>query len=526
MGKTWDTEEIEKFIESITGVFDRYTEHLRSLEDGLAKYYNNDTYRGQAAEASKNFIDEGQNKLHMKQIDVQKRMVFKYYEILSAFKDNVDSSPKARIDTDLVLDIKKYFKACDEVIDVTGYEVECKARYIADKFGWINRNLTLPSYRVLSEMYKDLDGSGGLLDYCIRKVEEFDAEMCSDVDSSGIEDDVDELHGKIITTTSALDIIHVQVENVLKKSVGLVKASIVNPNNPFALFNNKKLPKYLNIHGMKLYLSNGKSDDDHIYVDDSKRVRIGTVSDDFIKVTGVPGKTGPVFGGNQAWLIDFPGDGKLYSDYGCGIVASVNQYLYLTGQTTISYEEYRNLVYKFINAEDQPAARRDTHIEVRKQALKGPIGGALPDQMSTYITSMCEDKGVKVSSNWDGIRGYEADYENMKKQLEKGIPVIWSVHSFDGDKIHFHEYDPSSGVYLYVCDEQTDTLIKGGRASSHYIIATGIYEDYDDNGEKRRMVEISSWGEKYYVDYDQYIGVVSKNPCNQPFSSVMNTKIN
>ena len=139
---------------------------------------------------------------------------------------------------------------------------------------------------------------------------------------------------------------------------------------------------------------------------------------------------------------------------------------------------------------------------------------------------MCEDKGVKVSSNWDGIRGYEADYENMKKQLEKGIPVIWSVHSFDGDKIHFHEYDPSSGVYLYVCDEQTDTLIKGGRASSHYIIATGIYEDYDDNGEKRRMVEISSWGEKYYVDYDQYIGVVSKNPCNQPFSSVMNTKIN
>ncbi len=66
---------------------------------------------------------------------------------------------------------------------------------------------------------------------------------------------------------------------------------------------------------------------------------------------------------------------------------------------------------------------------------------------------------------------------------------------------------------------------KGGGASSNYVVATGIYEEFDDNGYKRRMVEISSWGNKYYVDYDQYIDVVSQNPLNQPFSSVMNTKI-
>ena len=52
MGKTWDTEEIEKFIESITGVFDRYTEHLRSLEDGLAKYYNNPVFDSSKASQS------------------------------------------------------------------------------------------------------------------------------------------------------------------------------------------------------------------------------------------------------------------------------------------------------------------------------------------------------------------------------------------------------------------------------------------------------------------------------------------
>ena len=75
----------------------------------MAKYYYNDTYRGQAAEASKNFIDAGQNKLHMKQIDVQRRLVSMYYHMLNEFKDKVDSSPKARIDTDVLLYIKKHF---------------------------------------------------------------------------------------------------------------------------------------------------------------------------------------------------------------------------------------------------------------------------------------------------------------------------------------------------------------------------------------------------------------------------------
>ena len=528
MGKTWDTEKIEKFIASFAGAYDRYTDDLHSLEDGMSKYYFNDTYRGQAAEASKNFIGEGQNKLHMKQIDIQRRLVLKYYEMLDAFKDKVDSSPVARIDTDLLMDIKKRFMVCGNVIDVEGYDVECKTRYIADKFGHINRNLTPSSYRMVGEMYEDFCGSGGLFDYCVNKVEEFDAEMCSNVDNSGIEEDVDELQEKIITTTSALDMIHVQVENVLNKSVGLVSASIVNPNNPFAVFKNPNLPNYLNIYGFKLFLPNGKSDENHIYVDDSKRVRIGTVSDDFITVTGVPDSNGKAttYGGAQAWLKDFPEDGQLYSDLGCGIIASVNQYLYLTGQTTISYEEYRNLVYKFIIAEDQPAARRDTHIEVRKQGVKGPIGGALPGQMSAYITSMCEDKGVKVSSSWDYIRGYEADYENMKEQLNKGVPVIWAVHNFDGDKVHFYEYDSSKGAYLFETDEKTGKIKKGGAASSHYVTVTGIYEDYDDNGKRRRMVEVSSWGKKLYVDYDEAVSVVSKNPLDQPFSSVMNTEIN
>jgi len=208
MGETWDTEKIEKFIESFAGAYDRYTDDLHSLEDGMSKYYFNDTYRGQAAEASKNFIGEGQSILHMKQIDIQRRLVLKYYEMLDSFKDKVDSSPVARIDTDLLMDIKKRF------------------------------------------MYEDFCGSGGLFDYCVRKVEEFDAEMCSDVDNSGIEDDVDTLQDKVVATASALDTIHVYAENVQKNSVGLVNLS-ASISNGFSYLNqgitSKNVqPKYFN----------------------------------------------------------------------------------------------------------------------------------------------------------------------------------------------------------------------------------------------------------------------------------------
>ena len=145
--------------------------------------------------------------------------------MLDAFKDKVDSSPVARIDTDLLMDIKKRFMVCGNVIDVEGYDVECKTRYIADKFGHINGNLTPSSYRMVSEMYEDFCGSGGLFDYCVNKVEEFDAEMCSNVDNSGIEDDVDTLQDKVVTTASALDAMQVKVENMSKFSLGLISLS-------------------------------------------------------------------------------------------------------------------------------------------------------------------------------------------------------------------------------------------------------------------------------------------------------------
>ena len=525
--KRYDAEKVSAFIDDLAQDIDEYTAKARVLVSGYGKYYHNETFAGSAADSSKEFIANGQmDKLHVQNHNIQKELYKTCLDVKGAFESMVDPSSKARIDREVLRQIEKDHKNRKEELDMVGYEIEFKVRETISEFS----DLTDFEYfdaNPVREIYDEFCGNGGFVEKCIRKLEWFDEHAKTIMDQAAIEDKSELLQNNIRNIAGALDAMKVYNPSISKKSLGLASASI-NSINPFATLNNSKVPNYLNVYGMRLNLHNGKSTDDYIYVDDSKRVKIGTVNDAFITVTGVPdGKGGKTttYGGAQAWLKDFPGDGKIYSDYGCGIIASVNQYIYLTGQTTITYEEYRNLAYKFLNAEDQPAARRDTHIEVRKQAIKGPISGALPGQMSTYISTMCEKKGVNISSKWDYVQDYESDYDNMKEQLNKGVPVIWAVNDFGGDKVPFHEYDSTTGTYIHHPKDNDPIKVKGGGASSHYVVATGIYEDYDDNGEKRRMIEISSWGEKYYVDYDQYIKVVSDNPLNQPFSSVFTTEI-
>ena len=71
-------------------------------------------------------------------------------------------------------------------------------------------------------------------------------------------------------------------------------------------------------------------------------------------------------------------------------------------------------------------------------------------------------------------------------------------------------------------------LICGKSAVGEKINSTRytIYEETDANGDTKRMVEISSWGHKVYVDYDEYVDIVSDDCINQPFSSITITTVN
>ena len=179
-------------------------------------------------------------------------------------------------------------------------------------------------------------------------------------------------------------------------------------------------------------------------------------------------------GGAQGWL-----DPKISED-SCGVVAAVNIYLYITGQTTISKSAYVDLCEQFCN--EHPV----------NTALIGVLG-AVPSTMGDYIEDRCEEHGLSVKTSWNWYKSVD-QYDTMKKMLADNIPVVWGLNSARKE-LTLYSYKDGNYVKLKEDDE----------ASSHYVVATAIYEQEQADGSYRRMVEVSSWGEKFYIDYDEYL---------------------
>ncbi len=262
--------------------------------------------------------------------------------------------------------------------------------------------------------------------------------------------------------------------------------------------------------------------------------RYGFVDEEFIKVYETDANGNRVtrsdgsyvyhYGGDQEWFLGTNYDAKYnIKNNGCGVIAAVNQYLYLTGQTTISKSDYMDLAVQFFECKDLHKLDPYKGInEIERQLAVQSPAGALPWQMESFVEGMCMDYNanpVKVDTKWDYFQDYEKDYENMKRQLQQGIPVVWAVHDW-GNAFA----DSSTRVNLNFYDDTYNNVISS--ASSHYVIVTSIYEQVDNTGNVNRMVEVSSGGEKCYIDYDEYISYVSGNPCNMPCSSVMTTSVN
>ncbi|SHN50928.1 hypothetical protein SAMN02745247_00610 [Butyrivibrio hungatei DSM 14810] len=521
----YDAERVAEFNEELESVVDRYKTFAALFVRGCEKYSENSAYIGKAADASKQFMLEKQSQLMLDVIAVHKIMMEKYFDAENLFREKVDSASYARLDMDVLNKQKCYFQGQSELLEQESLAIENKAREVVAKFGEFNLGAIPPSYARARLTYEELCGNGGFLDECISKFIKYDDLVVENLNSSEIHSCIADLFTRIQKTKAALDVINVEtlpmdVKKFVITTVGLGRAFTET------LFQNAK-EKY----NYSLFKSPSGKRFEKTYADtfsvlDANRVRIGTVSDSFVEVKYIDstGTAAISYGGKQEWFKGEPYHGDVIATNGCGVIAAVNQYLYLTGQTQISQADYKKLVREFLEAKDQLSGSREKVSMGRIAALYGPTG-SVPTQMTDYVTNMCADNGVEISSHWDCLQDYENDYENMKKQLSNGIPVIWAMHDMenafaDSNKVSIvgvkvYSYDSTTGTYSAIKSEIT----------SHYVVATAIYEDTDVTGVTRRLVEVSSWGEKYYIDYDQYKDLVNDDLRNRPFSSITNTKI-
>ena len=204
MGKKYDARKMTELCDTLDYAVKRYTSEAAMLENEYEKYNSNNTYKGEAADASKEFVYKGQGKLLKEQLRVLNRLNKKFRETQDAFSSWVDSSPNAKIDTDVIGYDKRYLERQKESFEEDAWQMERVTREIADKFerfGFITRvNCDRARYG-----FEDMCGYNGLLNKSLRKFEEFDEDTRSNLKRTELDRYMYDLETDTKATMNALD---------------------------------------------------------------------------------------------------------------------------------------------------------------------------------------------------------------------------------------------------------------------------------------------------------------------------------
>ncbi|SDB54945.1 hypothetical protein SAMN02910298_02813 [Pseudobutyrivibrio sp. YE44] len=233
-----------------------------------------------------------------------------------------------------------------------------------------------------------------------------------------------------------------------------------------------------------------------------------SLTEKYISITGKGPK--PSFGGSQEWFSST--QWKNVRGQGCGLIAAVDCALYISGVNDLNIQEYDSFVEQFLS--ERKLARLFLHeIKIRKYDNLILSLGILPIQISKYLNKRIRILGAKERFRWNGIHGHKNMYEKIKQMISKNIPVIWSL------------YSPASKIRLYVSLDGGKTFTnKQVFTNSHYVMITGILEDSNPESKHPRMLEISSWGQRFYIDYDEYLDYVGGSLLSKYCSNIMYLK--
>jgi len=255
---------------------------------------------------------------------------------------------------------------------------------------------------------------------------------------------------------------------------------------------------------------NGKSFDvyDDFWEDDlfklmKEKGYVG-LGDNFLDVDGENG-------GNQMWFTDeniedflntadlTEEERKFFEDHkdlnkalvnGCPVIALINMFYRMEGKTKVSKKDFMKRVYEFL----------DDHPNYKKIAkIRGTAGltdeGALSNgyNIEDYLEDYMREHGHWSEVEMENINNGSLRY--IEKELKKKRPVIMSTDTVNG--IRWGEID--------VFGEFKDKEKKWENDERHAMTITGIKSAYNYNTNTfAKYVEVSSWGEKYYIPYEDF----------------------
>ncbi|RKM58010.1 hypothetical protein D6853_00260 [Butyrivibrio sp. X503] len=261
MGRRYDAEEVSGFMGDLCSALNGYKFSALDLELAYNKYANNGTFKGVMAETAKGCIDRSQRRLHKENLVIQNKVLSRFKDTKDLFEDMVDSSPKARIDTDILESVKKDFQGYRKVVTEHGANIENIAEYLQDNFSEeCDVDFTQPSYQDARDAYSAFSGPNGYIDKTIKKFEEFDTDACEALNKSGIKAYIYDYQQALIQTGNKLLGIDPKTPEVDDTSLNAIatgaavgaKAMVANAENGengnttnLSILDNPKVDKWL-----------------------------------------------------------------------------------------------------------------------------------------------------------------------------------------------------------------------------------------------------------------------------------------
>ncbi|MBO4456223.1 MAG: hypothetical protein J5802_00740 [Butyrivibrio sp.] len=236
---SYDAEKVADFIDDLRYVNEKYNDKIGMLGTEYDHYRDNQTFVGRAADASKYAIESKQKGyLHEGVYNIEKAIYDKYCSLDDMFKAMVDPSPKARIDTDVIENIKCDYVRQAETSDIVGRVLENSSRYLEHEFGDLGQ-VTQINYNGVRAIYDEFNGNGGMLDKCVKRMEDYETEALASVDNSQLDYQVSDLQGAITRAAGGLNDMKTYDPSMPNNTISLVALGAnmggINSFNPTAL---------------------------------------------------------------------------------------------------------------------------------------------------------------------------------------------------------------------------------------------------------------------------------------------------
>ena len=105
--------------------------------------------------------------------------------------------------------------------------------------------------------------------------------------------------------------------------------------------------------------------------------------------------------------------------------------------------------------------------------------------------------------------------KSMKNMLENNIPVVFSYYNNDKKtekEMKEENTTEKRGRKIKLYDSVNTAKINGDnteKTNSHYMTVIGVCRYIDDNSDYKYVMKIVSWGDIYYIRYDEYSESIS-----------------